>query len=154
MLPKTISTEELRLLTKYAKASITELEQAGVIKRDGPNAWPLPDTLAKLVTYLRERVRRTAVSDDKRTWEKARAAREKLRLMKESREVCFVKEFMEFVDAVYGAHVKHYGPVAARIGQRDVALRRLAEKELAVAQQGLSNEMKRLGKALEDGEAA
>src|ERR1700730_17832682 len=137
MLPKTISTEELRLLTKYAKASITELEQAGVIKRDAPNACPLPDTLAKLVKHLRERVRRTAVSDDKRTWERARAAREKLRLMKESREVCYTHEFDEFVLAVYAAHVKHYGAVAARLGGRDLALRRRAEQELAIAQQGL-----------------
>jgi hypothetical protein len=152
MLPTTITSEQLRQLTGYSKAQLVELEQSGLIWRDAKNTWPI-EAVTRIVARLRERGRRPA-NDEHSRFEKARADRERLKLMKEVREVCYVREFAEFVDAVYAAHVKHYGPVASRIGGRDLALRRLAEQELAVAQQGLSDEMKRLGDALAEGDKA
>jgi hypothetical protein len=149
MLPTEITSAELQQLSGYAKASITELEQAGVIKRLGKNSWPL-GAVTQLIYHLRERGRRSA-DDDRTRFEKSRADRERLKLMKECGEVCRTAEFDEFGLAVYAAHVRHYGPLAARIGGRDLALRKIAEKELGIAQQGLSDELKRLGEALKEG---
>ena len=72
--------------------------------------------------------------------------------MKECGEVCRAAEFDEFGLAVYAAHVRHYGPLAARIGGRDLAVRQIApRRNWWIAQQGLSDELKRLGEALKEG---
>jgi hypothetical protein len=116
---------------------------------DGRDAWPLVATMNSLLTDARQRS--DAHSAARARLDDLRASREKLRLMKECREVCYTKEFDEFGLAVYAAHVRHYGPLAARIGGRDLAVRQRAEKELMAAQQGLSDELKRLGGAIKEG---
>ena len=96
MLPTEITSAELQALSGYAKASLTELEQAGVIKRDAKNVWPI-DTVTKLIVHLRERGRRPA-DDDRSRFEKMRAAREELKLKKELGEVVFTTDFVEACD--------------------------------------------------------
>jgi hypothetical protein len=70
MLPATITTTELQELTKYSRPAIVELEQQNVIKRLDRDTWPMPETMAALVVHLRERVRKTAVSDERMRFEK------------------------------------------------------------------------------------
>jgi hypothetical protein len=118
--------------------------------RLGPNKWPLVATIKALFADARRRS--SEYSEAKARFERLKAERERLKLMKEGGEVCYTRELDEFGLAVYAAHVKFYGPLAARIGGRDLALRRLAQKELDIAQQGLSDEMKRLGDAIKDKE--
>jgi hypothetical protein len=99
MLPATITSEELRRLTNYSKAQLVELEQGGIIERAAKNTWPI-ETVTKIVARLRERGQRP-VDDDCSRFEASRAAREKLKLMKEAGEVCYTREFDEFALAVY-----------------------------------------------------
>ena len=142
MLPTTITSEELRRLTSYSKAQLVELEQAGIIERAAKNTWSI-GTVTKIVARLRERGRRP-VDDDRARFEAARAAREELRLKKECNEVVYRREFDQLVDAVAFAVLKHYSPLPSRIGGRDLELRRRCEIEVRIAQQGLSDEMKRM----------
>jgi hypothetical protein len=76
--------------------------------------------------------------------EQLKAAREELRLKKECNEVVYRREFDQLVDAVAFAVLKHYSPLPSRIGGRDLELRRRCEIEVRIAQQGLSDEMKRM----------
>jgi hypothetical protein len=131
-----------------SREQISRLEKQGVIERLPDGGFDLDASRVKYLRHLRER---RPTGDHRKSFEQSRAAREKLKLMRESREVCYVHEFAEFVDAVGAAHFKHYGPVASRIGGTDLALRRRAEQELRTAQQGLSDEMKRLGSELAGG---
>jgi hypothetical protein len=145
----TATTAEICLVAGFTKQRLGQLESQGVVTRSGRDQWPLAATVRAILSDAR--ARSDAHSGARARLDDLKAQRAKLRLMKECREVCRVSEFEDFCLAVYGAHVKHYGPLAARIGGRDLALRKLAEKELGDAQQGLSDEMKRLGEAIKEG---
>jgi hypothetical protein len=145
----TATTNEICRLSAITKQHLGRLEANGIVRRSGRDQWPLVATMNSLLTDARQRS--DAHSASRARLDDLRASREKLRLMKECREVVYVKEFDEFSLAVYGAHVTHYGPLAARIGGRDLAVRQRAEKELMAAQQGLSDELKRLGDGIKAG---
>jgi hypothetical protein len=147
----TATTNEICKLAAITKQHLGRLEANGIVRRLGRDAWPLVATMNSLLTDARQRS--DAHSQARARLDDLKAQREKLKLMKECREVCRVSEFEEFCLSVYGAHVKHYGSLAARIGGRDLAVRRLAQKELDIAQQGLSDEMMRLGEALKEGKS-
>jgi hypothetical protein len=147
----TATTAEICLVVGFTKQRLGQLESQGVVTRAGRDAWPLASTVRALITDAR--ARSDAHSASRARLDDLRASREKLKLLKECREVVYTREFDEFGLAVYAAHVRHYGPLAARIGGRDLAVRQRAEKELMAAQQGLSDELKRLGEAIKDGES-
>ena len=90
------------------------------------------------------RARSEAHSSARSKLEQLKAAREELRLKKECNEVVYRREFDQLVDAVAFAVLKHDPPLPSRIGGRDLELRRRCEIEVRIAQQGLSDEMKRM----------
>jgi hypothetical protein len=146
MLPTTITSEELRRLTNYSKAQLVELEQAGIIERAAKNTWSI-GTVTKIVARLRERGRRP-VDDDRARFEAARAGREKLKLMKECNEVVYLREFKLAVDAVAFSVLTRLSPLSARIGERDLALRKRVDDEVRSAQALMSQDMKALADGL------
>jgi hypothetical protein len=133
-----------------SREAITRLEKQHVLERLPAGGYDLDDCRRRVLEHLRQR---KPSGEHRKSFEQSRAARERLKLMKETREVCYTREFAEFTDAVAAAHFKHYGPVSSRIGGTDLTLRRRAEQELRTAQQGLSDEMKRLADELAEGKA-
>lgn len=150
MLSTTITTEELRHLTGYSKAQLVELEQAGIIKRDAKNTWPTIETVAAIVARLRERGRRPA-DDDRTRFEKLRADRERVKLLKETGALASTKEFDECVNQVAFSVLNRLSPLPAQIGGQDLKLRRLVEAKLKIAQQGMSDDMMKLADQLTGG---
>lgn len=148
MLPPTITTAELQELTKYSRPAIVELEQQNVIKRVDRDTWPMPATMAALVVHLRERVRKTAVSDERSRWEAARAQREELRAKKLAGELCLVSDFRDAWVDVVGYMVAGLTAVPARCS-RDVAMRHTIEKELDAWRTDVANYFERRAAELE-----
>jgi len=140
MLPSTIDTVTLRKLTGYSKAAITDLENAHVIKREATNAWPI-DTVTKIIAYLRDRVRRNAVSDERSRWERARAQREEMRVRREAGDLCRVSDFDAVLEELGHAILARLQTLPARIGGNDRALRERAQTEVDGVLNAISIEM-------------
>ena len=137
-----VSTRELCEIADLTKGRLSQLENAGIIKRSGRDRWRLVETTRALIEDARARSEAHSAARSK--LEQLRAAREELRLKKECNEVVYRREFDQLVDAVAFAVLKHYSPLPSRIGGRDLELRRRCEIEVRIAQQGLSDEMKRM----------
>jgi len=123
-LPEQINSAELQRLTGYGHAAITKFEQDGIIKRSAKDTWPL-DTVTKLIAHLRER--RPALSEERLRFEKARADRERLKVMKESKEVVPASDLDALILFVVGKLLPFLGGLPARIAGHDMVLRRKAE---------------------------
>jgi hypothetical protein len=137
-----VSTRELCEIADLTKGRLSQLENAGIIKRSGRDRWRLVETTRALIEDARARSEAHSAARSK--LEQLKAAREELRLKKECNEVVYRREFDQLVDAVAFAVLKHYSPLPSRIGGRDLELRRRCEIEVRIAQQGLSDEMKRM----------
>jgi hypothetical protein len=137
-----VSTRELCEIADLTKGRLSQLENAGIIKRSGRDRWSLVETTRALIEDARARSEAHSAARSK--LEQLKAAREELRLKKECNEVVYRREFDQLVDAVAFAVLKHYSPLPSRIGGRDLELRRRCEIEVRIAQQGLSDEMKRM----------
>jgi hypothetical protein len=137
-----VSTRELCEIADLTKGRLSQLENAGIIKRSGRDRWRLVETTRALIEDARARSEAHSAARSK--LEQLKAAREELRLKKECNEVVYRREFDQLVDAVAFAVFKHYSPLPSRIGGRDLELRRRCEIEVRIAQQGLSDEMKRM----------
>ena len=137
-----VSTRELCEIADLTKGRLSQLENAGIIKRSGRDRWRLVETTRALIEDTRARSEAHSAARSK--LEQLKAAREELRLKKECNEVVYRREFDQLVDAVAFAVLKHYSPLPSRIGGRDLELRRRCEIEVRIAQQGLSDEMKRM----------
>jgi len=141
MLPTTITTAELRKLTGYAKSSITELQQTGIIERVGPDTWPI-ETVATLIAHLR--TRRPAVSDDRARWEKARAIREERKVALEGRELCLMSDFATTQETMTALVFAAMDAAATRLHPHDRAERRRVEQEFTIAKECVSTAFRRL----------
>ena len=137
-----VSTRELCEIADLTKGRLSQLENAGIIKRSGRDRWRLVETTRALIEDARARSEAHSAARSK--LEQLKAAREELCLKKECNEVVYRREFDQLVDAVAFAVLKHYSPLPSRIGGRDLELRRRCEIEVRIAQQGLSDEMKRM----------
>ena len=137
-----VSTRELCEIADLTKGRLSQLENAGIIRRSGRDRWRLVETTRALIEDARARSEVHSAARSK--LEQLKAAREELRLKKECNEVVYRREFDQLVDAVAFAVLKHYSPLPSRIGGRDLELRRRCEIEVRIAQQGLSDEMKRM----------
>ena len=150
MLPTTITTEELRRLTGYAKSSIVALEQEGVIARTAKDTWAI-ETVPTLIAHLRER--KPVVSTDRSRFEKARAEREELKAKKLAGELCPVSEFHDCWVLMFGAILSRLVALPARC-TRDLALRKRIEEEVNNLRHEVSDEFQRRADELGGGKAA
>lgn len=126
MLPTTITSAELRRLTGYSKAAITELEQSGVIKRAAVDTWPI-ETVTKIVGHLRER--KPAGGEFRDRYEKAKALREERKAALEAKELCLVSDLTTMQEVMTALIFAGLDAVAARLYPHDrVARRRVLEE--------------------------
>jgi hypothetical protein len=79
------TTAEILLLADFSKQRLSQLEQAGVVKRAAKDSWPLAATIKALFADARQRSQE--YSEAKTRFETIKADREKLKLMKEAKEV-------------------------------------------------------------------
>jgi phage terminase Nu1 subunit (DNA packaging protein) len=152
-LPSTIDTATLREITGYSKARLVDLENEKVIARSDVNTWPYPETLTKIIAHLRERVRKTAVSDDRSRWEAARAQREELKTQKLSGELCRVSDFNDLWLMLLGAVVTRLNGLPARV-TRDLAQRQTIEREIDKLRHEVADEFAKRAAELGGGKAA
>jgi hypothetical protein len=142
----TATTNEICKLAAITKQHLGRLEANGIVRRSGRDQWPLVATMNALLTDAKQRsdahsVARTRLDDLK-------AQREKLRLMKECREVCYVREFKELTDQVAFSVLNRLSPLPAQIGGRDLKLRQLVDAKLRDAQNLMSQDMFKLSEQL------
>ena len=151
MLPKTISTDELRSLTGLSKSGITTFEQQGVIKRLAVNEWPMPDTLVALVMHLRER--KPVVSTERQNFERARAQREQMKAQLMLGTLCRTSDFGEAIDDVFGFLIPRLTALPSRI-TRDLALRKQWDAEIRSLRTEVAEYCAKRARDLGAGEAA
>jgi hypothetical protein len=136
MLPTRITSKELQQLTGYSKAAIIKFEQDGLIARSSKNDWPL-ETVTKLFAHLRER--KPVVSEERVRFEKARADRERLKVMRESKEVVPASDLEAMLFFFTGKLLPFLGGLPARIAGQDLELRRRAEAIVLEGQQQMAD---------------
>jgi hypothetical protein len=142
MLPKTVSTDDLRSLTGLSKSGVTTFEQQGVIKRSAVNTWPMPDTLVALVTHLR--ARKPSSSDGRVAWEAARARREEMRAKKEAGELIPQGVVDTLLQTSFGLTTAAYDAAATRAHPGDRAGQRRAQDENKIAAACVSEAFRKL----------
>jgi hypothetical protein len=151
--PETTATStEICALAGFSPQRLGVLEREGVIRRSGPNRWPLVETISKLFEHLRSQ--RKAVSASRARWEQAKAKREELRIQRESNELVRRDEFAAAWQICNGILNRHLHGVASRC-TRDIALRQVIEDELAKAVNAGCDEFEKQAASLEaTGQAA
>jgi hypothetical protein len=145
----TASTNEICLMAGFTKQRLGQLESQGVVTHAGRDAWPLAATMRSLLSDAR--ARSDAHSASRARLDDLRAAREKLKLMKESGEVCYMHEFMEAGDQLVYVVQNRLAPVPGQVGGRDLTLRKLVEDKLRAAQNLMSEDMLKLANELDKG---
>jgi phage terminase Nu1 subunit (DNA packaging protein) len=150
MLPKTVTTNELVKLSGYAKSSITELQQRGIIERVGPDTWAI-ETVTAIIAHLRER--KPIVSNEREKFERARAQREQMKAELMAGTLCRTRDFGEAIDDVFGFLIPRLVALPARV-TRDLALRKLWDKEIIALRTEVSAYCKKRAAELGDGGAA
>jgi hypothetical protein len=148
MLPKTINTSELRALTGYSAAGITELVQSGLISRSAKDTWAFPSTVLKIVGHLRERGRREAVADDRSRFERARAQREEMKAMKEAGKLCPVSDLEQLADFTATSWKQALREVTIQIAGANLAERTRIEAILGEAQDSVRQKFEAEAKRL------
>ena len=149
-LPTTITTAELTKLTGYAKSSITELQQRGVIEKAEPDTWPI-ETVTTLIAHLRER--KPQLSDEQRAYHQARADREKLKYAAELKKIGSVEEMSGALDMMVGWYIAALEtlPSAIRQARQDRALRAALVEWVTNTRNALSERALATAKALPEG---
>jgi hypothetical protein len=143
------TTAEICLLAGFTKQRLGQLESQGVVTRSGRDQWLLPATIRALIADARARA--DAHSASRARLDDLRASREKLKLMKESGEVCYMSEFIEAGDNLVYVVQNRLAPLPAQIGGRDVKLRQLVDAKLRDAQNLMSADMRKLADELDKG---
>jgi hypothetical protein len=122
MLPKEISSEELRRLTGYGKSTITELEQAGTISRSAKDTWPI-ETVTKVIAHLRER--KPALSEEQRAYHAEKTKMMRLRYAQEINKLGSTEEMITALEMLTGWFIATMEalPSAIRQARTDKGLR-------------------------------
>jgi hypothetical protein len=120
-LPTTITTQELCQATGYSAPAIVDFEKTGIVAREAKDTWPI-DTVTKIVTHLREKVRRGPKSDAENRLIAAKAQALELRARRELSELAPVAEWLDGMKMITGKIV------AALVGLPPRFTRDLAER--------------------------
>jgi hypothetical protein len=131
-----------------SREAITRLEKQHVLERLPAGGYDLDDCRRRVLEHLRNR---RPPDEHRKEFEKSRAAREKLKLMKESGEVCYMHEFIEAGDQLVYVVQNRLAPVPGQVGGRDLKLRKLVEDKLRAAQNLMSADMLKLADELDKG---
>jgi hypothetical protein len=144
----TATTAEICLLAGFTKQRLGQLESQGVVTRDARDQWLLAATMKALLSDARERS--DAHSAAKTKLEQLKAASLELRLKKECHELVYRSELQQANDALVFSVLNRLAPLPAKIGGRDLTLRRRVEEELRIAQNLMSSDMLAQAEALEN----
>ena len=139
----------LSLHLDVSREQIVRLEKQGVIERLPSGDFDLDVSRVRYLRHLRER--RPGGGEHRKAFEKARADRERLKLMKECGEVCYMSEFIEAGDQMVYVVQNWLEPVPGQVGGRDLKLRKLVEDKLRAAQNLMSEDMLKLADQLDKG---
>jgi hypothetical protein len=119
------TTAEILLLADFSKQRLSQLEQAGVVKRLGKDQWPLAATIKALFADARQRSQE--YSEAKARFEAIKAERERLKLMKESKDVVPAGDLEALLLFFTGKLLLFLSAFPVHIAGRDMALRKKAE---------------------------
>jgi hypothetical protein len=149
MLTKPLTTKQLRELTGYSSAALVDLEQRGIIARSSKNSWPMPETITRIITHLRERSsQRKSAADD--ALRQARAHEIEIRTAERLRHLLPVEDVRDTIDAQSGLTRTVFSGLPARC-TRDLSWRRLIEDKVNDCFAELSESFGRIGRALQAG---
>ena len=143
-----VSTRELCSIADLTKGRLSQLETGGIIRRVDRDRWRLVETMQALLKDASERSDKHSAQRAK--LDELRAAREELKLRRECNDLVRLSEFKTAIDAVAFCVLRHLDPLPARIGGRDLELRRRCESEIRAAQAGMSADMQAQADSLKD----
>ena len=133
----TATTAEILLLIDLSKQRLSQLEQAEIIRRIDKDKWPLVATIKALLADARRRS--SEFSEAKARLERIKADRERLKLMRETKEVVPASDLTAFIDFMAGTILPVLGALPARLSGRDRELHRRAQRVVIEAQQQISD---------------
>lgn len=116
-----VSTTELCALADLSKQRISQLEGAGIIRRNAKDTWPLQATMRALFTDAR--ARSAAHSEAKGRMEIARAKALELKVAREEGKVAPLQEWFDSLTTIIGKVVVALDAFAPRLS-RNVEERR------------------------------
>ena len=148
------TTAEILLLADFSKQRLSQLEQAGVVKRLSKDQWPLAATIRALFADARQRSQE--YSEAKARFETIKAEREKLKLMKEAKDVVPASDLEALLMFFTGQLLPFLGSFPALVGGQDLTVRRRAEKVVFEGQTRMADACKAEADRLlgKDGKAA
>jgi hypothetical protein len=120
------STAELLAVVGLSKGRLSQLEGAGIISRLERDRWNLPATVQALLRDAHERSAKH--SEAKARLETLKAEREKLKLMKESKDVVPASDIETLLMFFTGKLLPFLSAFPIHVAGHDLALRRKAEK--------------------------
>jgi hypothetical protein len=125
----TVTTKQLRAMIELSPARLTQLENEGVIKRASRDRWVLIDTLLALIRFYRSDARRSARSVAEGRVRDARAEYFEVRTAEKLRQLVDIDDAGEVLAVLCGLLKQEIQGQPARVGGKDLALRRRLEDD-------------------------
>ena len=135
-----------------SREQVAKLEKQAVITRlpDG-SGFDLDESRRRYIHHLRER--KPAGGRSRERYEAARAQREQMKAQLMSGRLCWTSDFAEAVDDVFGFLIPRLVALPSRV-TRDLALRKLWDKEIVALRTEVSEYCKKRAAELGGGETA
>ena len=124
----------------FERAYLYQLLAAGVLERGSDGKFALDDNRHRYILHLRELRRRSPKSEADAELQRSKSEMLQIRIAERKKELMMASECYGLLDEVHGLFMTHLSSLPAKIGGRDLAMRRKVEAAIYDMRVELSNE--------------
>ena len=135
-----VSASRMAAHLGFERPMLDRLRAQGVIDREADGRYAVEATRLAYVRHLREARRLSPRSAADAEFTQAKAELLQLRIGERKKELMMASECYGLLDEVHGLFMTHLSALPAKIGGRDLAMRRTVEKAIYDMRVELSNE--------------
>ena len=122
------------------RAHLAKLVSQGALKQRADGKFPIDDNRRAYIEFLREARKRSPKSEADFAFTQAKAELLQIRIAERKKELMMASECYGMLDEVHGLFMTHLSGLSAKIGGRDLSLRRKVEAAIYDMRVELSNE--------------
>ena len=128
--PRPASAVKMAAHLCFDRAYLATLVSQGVLKQRPDGKFPIDDNRRAYLEFLREARKRSPKSEADSAFTQAKAELLQIRIAERKKELMMASECYEMLDEVHGLFMTHLSALPAKIGGRDLAMRRTVEKAI------------------------
>jgi hypothetical protein len=135
-----VSAVRMAAHLNFDRAYLAKLVAAGTLVQRADGKFPIDDNRRAYLEFLREARKRSPKSEADSAFTQAKAELLQLRIGERKKELMMASECYGLLDEVHGLFMTHLSALPAKIGGRDLAMRRKVEAAIYDMRVELSNE--------------